>query len=114
MQGAAAALNAQDDGVDQATREWRSRRDFLITEMSDLPVVSPDGGWSLLIDTQSIGLTPGEASKHLFQHGEIAATPMTGWGSPERADRYLRFVYANEPIARLSDIRDRIRKAWKT
>lgn len=113
MQGAAAALNAQDDGVEQATREWQSRRDFLVTEMSDLPVVSPDGGWSLLIDTQSIGLTPEEASKLLFEQGEVAATPMTGWGSPERADRYLRFVYANEPISRLSDIRDRVRKAWK-
>ncbi len=113
MQGAAAALQTKDDGVADATREWRSRRDYLVDAMSDLPVVSPDGGWSLLIDTQSLDLPPAEASQLLFKHGEIAATPMTGWGSPERAERYLRFVYANEPVSRLTDIRERIRKAWK-
>ena len=114
MQGAAAALRAENDGVEAATREWRSRRDFLVEAMNDLPVVSPDGGWSLLIDTQAIGLAPAEASGLLFDHGEIAATPMTGWGSEERAGRYLRFVFANEPVSRLSDIRERVRQAWKT
>jgi len=113
MQGAAAALAAQDDGVASATREWRARRDFLLEAMNDLPVVTPEGGWSFLIDTHKIGLSPDEASRLLLEHGEVAATPMNGWGSPERAGRYLRFVYANEPVSRLTDIRERIRTAWK-
>jgi hypothetical protein len=35
---------------------------------------------------------------------------MTGWG-PDAA-RYLRFVFANEPVSRLADIRARVRAAW--
>ncbi len=37
--------------------------------------------------------------------GEIAATPMTGWGPS--GERYLRLVFANEPIERLGDLRTR-------
>jgi aspartate/methionine/tyrosine aminotransferase len=112
MPGAAAALTAKDDGVDAATSEWQKRSELIVEELSGLPVVRPDGGWSLLIDTVELGMTPSEASKRLFDYGEIAATPMTGWGDEERAGRYLRFVYANESVGRLQGIRDRISKAW--
>lgn len=112
MMGAAAALTAEDDGVAAATAEWKARRDHILSSMDGLPVVSPDGGWSLLIDTVALGMAPGEASQRLFDHGAIAATPMTGWGNDAQAGRYLRFVYANEPVSRMSDLRDRIRRAW--
>lgn len=112
MPGAAAALTAGDDGVAAATAEWKARRDVIVDGLSDLPVVVPDGGWSLLIDTRALGMDPADASTRLFREGAVAATPMTGWGEATRAGRYLRFVYANEPVARLSDLRERIRKAW--
>jgi len=112
MPGAAAALTAEDDGVAAATAEWKARRDTILRGMSDLPVVRPDGGWSLLIDTVELGLPPAEASRLLFKKGNVAATPMSGWGSEARAGRYLRFVFANEPAARLKDIRERVRVAW--
>ncbi|WP_193187134.1 pyridoxal phosphate-dependent aminotransferase [Nisaea sediminum] len=112
MPGAAAALTSTNDGVGAATREWEARRDLILKELHDIPVVAPDGGWSLLIDTAAIGMPPGEASQRLFDQGAIAATPMAGWGAPERAGRYLRFVFANEPVGRLHDIRERIRRAW--
>ena len=112
MPGAAAALSTEQDGVAEATREWEARRDLILKELHDIPVVAPDGGWSLLIDTQTLGMSPGEASQKLFDKGAIAATPMTGWGAPECAGRYLRFVFANEPVARLTGIRERIRQAW--
>ena len=112
MPGAAAALTAADDGVAAATREWRRRRDVILSEMADLPVVRPDGGWSLLIDTAALGMAPAEASARLFDKGRIAATPMTGWGADDQAGRYLRFVLANEPVERLTGIRERVRAAW--
>jgi len=112
MPGAEAALTATDDGVAAATAEWKARRDHILAEMQGLPVVAPDGGWSLLIDTIALGMSPGEASQKLFRDGAIAATAMTGWGQEDRAGRYLRFVYANEPVSRLLGLRDRIRKAW--
>ncbi|CAN7427651.1 pyridoxal phosphate-dependent aminotransferase [Trinickia sp. LjRoot230] len=109
MPGAAAALSSGDDGVAEAVAEWQRRRDFLLSELADLPVVRPHGGWSLLIDTRSLGIEPPEASQRLLAHGKIAATPMTNWGPG--AERYLRFVFANEPVARLRDVRERVRHA---
>ncbi|SLN38853.1 pyridoxal phosphate-dependent aminotransferase [Oceanibacterium hippocampi] len=112
MPGAAAAITAPDDGIAAATAVWKGRRDRILREMDGLPVVRPDGGWSLLIDTVALGMAPAEASKRLFDKGLIAATPMTGWGAEERAGRYLRFVFANEPVERLAGLRERIRRAW--
>ncbi|WP_116141017.1 pyridoxal phosphate-dependent aminotransferase [Trinickia diaoshuihuensis] len=112
MPGAAAALTAQDDGVAAAVAEWERRRDFLMDALVDLPVIRPHGGWSMLVDTASLGLAPPEASRRLLEHGKIAATPMTHWGP--NADRYLRLVFSNEAVPRLRDIRERIRRSWQT
>ena len=110
MPGATAALTCADDGVAQCVAEWQARRDCLLHALHDLPLVRPDGGWSLLIDTTQLGLAAPDASRRLLDKGEVAATPMNGWGP--QAERYLRFVFANEPIARLADIRERVRAAW--
>jgi aspartate/methionine/tyrosine aminotransferase len=79
-------------------------------ELAEYPRVRPDGGWSLLIDTTEMGLTPTEASARLFDRGRIAATAMDGWGPS--GDRYLRLVFANEPLERLRDLRDRFSAAF--
>ncbi|RDJ98407.1 pyridoxal phosphate-dependent aminotransferase [Paraburkholderia lacunae] len=110
MSGATAALTADDDGVAAATAEWERRRDAVMSALTDLPVIRPHGGWSLLIDTQQLGLAPSEASRRLLERGEVAATPMDNWGPS--GSRYLRLVFANEPIERLADIRARIRLSW--
>ena len=112
MPGAAAALLSPNDGIAEATTEWKNRRDFILSELSDFPVIRPDGGWSLLIDTQALGMKPEIAAKQLFDLGKVAATPMNGWGSEEVAGRYLRFVFANENLDRLRDIRERLRISW--
>ncbi|HFD32911.1 MAG TPA: pyridoxal phosphate-dependent aminotransferase [Gammaproteobacteria bacterium] len=112
MPGACAALISSDDGVSAATAEWKKRRDLIISEISDLPFVSPDGGWSMLINTKELGMSPEFACQKLFHKSAIAATPMTGWGDLGKAGQYLRFVFANEPVERLKGIRERIRKGW--
>lgn len=111
MPGATAALTAEDDGLAAAVARWERRRDFLVQALADLPVIRPHGGWSMLVDTRSLGIEPPEASKRLLEHGKVAATPMTHWGP--NADRYLRFVFSNEPVSRLHDLRERIRQAWQ-
>src|SRR5690606_36599134 len=98
-----------DDDVAAATRIWRERADLILDRLRDYPCVPPHGGWSLLIDTDALGLTPARASSRLFERGRIAATPMNGWGPS--GERYLRLVYANEPVERLRDIGDRFRAA---
>ena len=51
-----------------------------------------------------------QASRRLFTRAEVAATPMTGWGPS--GERYLRLVFANEPVERLSDLRARFDTAF--
>jgi N-succinyldiaminopimelate aminotransferase len=111
MPGAAAALTTADEGVAAAIAEWQKRRDVLLDELSDLPVVPPNGGWSLLLDVGKLGLDCDTASQLLLEKAKIAATPMRNWGS-DRASAYVRFVYANEPVHRLRGIRERIHTAW--
>jgi aspartate/methionine/tyrosine aminotransferase len=107
--GAHAALTA-DDGISDAVLEWQARRDLILQELDGLPVVVPDGGWSLLLDAEALGMDAPELSKRLLEHGRIAATPMTAWGQDD-APRYVRLVYANEPLERLRGIGERIRAA---
>ncbi len=110
---AAVAAALADPGADAdvaaATATWQQRCEVILGQLAGYPVARPDGGWSLLIDTGPLGLTPGEASRLLFDRGKVAATPMDGWG-PSGA-RYLRLVFANEPAGRLADLGDRFRRA---
>ncbi|KAB2374794.1 pyridoxal phosphate-dependent aminotransferase [Actinomadura montaniterrae] len=111
QEAVAAALTAPDADADvaAATATWRERCDMILDQLSDLPVVRPHGGWSLLIDTRPLGLSPADLSRRLFERAKVAATPMDGWG-PSGA-HHLRLVFANEPVERLGDLRERFRLA---
>jgi N-succinyldiaminopimelate aminotransferase len=50
-------------------------------------------------------------SERLLAEG-ICATAMKGWGETH-GSQYIRFVFANEPAARLEGIGARIRKALR-
>ena len=78
---------------------------MVLDQLAGYPCIRPHGGWSLLIDTHRMGLTPQQASQRLFNRAQVAATPMDGWGPS--GSRYPRLVFANEPAARLNDLRDR-------
>jgi aspartate/methionine/tyrosine aminotransferase len=107
--GAEAALTAADDGLAAANAEWQRRRDEMLRQLSGLPVVSPSGGWSMLLDVTSLGAHPLEVSNHLLEQ-KVAATPMLGWGD-RIADRHVRFVFSNEPVERLAGLGERVRRA---
>lgn len=111
MEGVAAGLNAPDDGLNAALEIWQERRDILLHEMKGLPVIPPHGGWSLLLDTEAMGISSQDASVRLLREAKIAATPMIGWG--ETASKYLRFVFSNEPKERLQGIGLRIKKTFQ-
>lgn len=111
-QGAvAAALDAPDAEADvsAATQQWQRRCDMVLQQLSEYPVVRPHGGWSLLVDTRPLGLTPAALAGLLFDRAKVAATAMDGWGPS--GGRYLRIVFANEPVDRLSSLADRFRQA---
>jgi len=72
--------------------------------------VPAHGGWSLLLDVSPLGLDSAAASRRLMERARIAATPMVNWGGADAA-RYVRFVFANEPCARLAGLGRRVRDA---
>jgi aspartate/methionine/tyrosine aminotransferase len=109
---AALALQTPDAELAHIAAELQRRRDVILSELSDYPVIKPMGGWSLLMDCAPLGLTGEEASNRLLEHGKIAATAMTGWGTPRSGD-YLRFVFSNEPTDRLTGIRARVDAALR-
>ncbi len=112
QQAVAEALAAPDADSDvaAATRIWRERCELVLDELAAYPMVRPDGGWSVLMDTTPLGLTPAQACERLFGLGRVAATPMTGWGPG--GESYLRLVFANEPAERLRDLRLRFNAAF--
>ncbi len=112
MGAVAAAIDSGDDGIDACNRELQARRDFLLAELRDYHVIPPHGGWSFLIDMSPLGIDGAEASRRLLKSGKIAATPMVNWGSATAA-RYLRIVFANEPLERLVDIHQRFQAALR-
>lgn len=108
------ALELPEDDVKAAVGEWQKRRDLMLEELQDLvPIIPPHGGWTMMADVSALGITGAEASRRLFEKGAVSATSMEGWGDQETA-RYLRFVFSNEPIARLRGIGDRFRRALLT
>ena len=107
---ATVALQAPDADIAAASAEWQSRRDIILQELDGLPIVKPQGGWSMLLDVSGFGLTGAEASQRLLEKGKIAATAMTGWGS-ERSANFVRFVFSNEPVSRLRGMRERVEAA---
>jgi N-succinyldiaminopimelate aminotransferase len=110
MGAVATAIDDPDDGIQASVAEWQRRCDTLLDELADFTVIPPHGGWSFLVDVAPLGLDGPAASRRLLERGKIAATPMVNWGS-ERSGRYVRLVYANEPVERLRGAGRRFRDA---
>lgn len=107
--GARVALEQPAEDLAAANAEWERRRDETLRQLDGLPVVTPSGGWSLLLDVTALGLDPRDLSDRLLEE-KVAATPMRGWGG-EVAGRHLRVVFSNEPVERLALLGERVRRA---
>ena len=110
MGAVATAINDSNDGIASCVAEWQRRRDVILDELKEFTVIPPHGGWSLFLDVSRLGLDSATASKRLIEVGKIAATPMVNWGSAN-SDKYVRFVFANEPVERLRGIAARVKQA---
>ncbi len=111
--GAVAALASSPQDFKNCLDEWQRRRDEMIRQLDGFPVVTPQGGWSLLVDVGKLGFDSEKASQLLLEKGKIAATPMKHWGE-KNADQFVRFVFSNEPVERLRTLRERITQALRT
>jgi len=107
QKAATIALRMPDSEIALVTEEWQRRRDIMLEELDGFFVVKPQGGWSMLMDVSTFGTTGAEFSRRLLEKSQVVATAMTGWGS-DRSDRFIRFVFSNEPVRRLKGLRRRI------
>jgi aspartate/methionine/tyrosine aminotransferase len=74
--------------------------------------IQNSGGWSMLLNVGSLGYDSFTASRLLLEEGKVAATPMRDWGK-KNSDQFVRLVFSNEPVHRLSTLRERIGRALK-
>ncbi len=109
--GAIAALSDEEDGFGSCLAEWERRRDMINTQLKDFPMVSAAGGWSQLLDVGQMGYDGATASKLLLEKGKVAATPMIHWGD-KNSEQFVRLVFSNEPVKRLSTLRNRVKQAF--
>jgi len=107
----AIALERSPETLPAYVAELEQRRDALVAELAGLPVGVPAGGWSLLLRVSDYGIDGGAMSERLLEQG-VAATAMAGWGETHGA-QYIRFVFANEPVARLRGVGGKIRRALR-
>ena len=103
----AAVLRGDQGHVAECVAELERRRDVMLEGLAGWPFVRPGGGWSMLLDVASLGISPADASRELLEKASIAATGMVGWGGPV-AERYVRFVFSAEPVERLETIPERV------
>ena len=107
--GTREALLVGDEDLEWANAQWERRRDETLRQLEGFPIVKPSGGWAALMDVRELNIDGADASARLLEHG-VAATQMSGWGG-EVAERYLRFVFSNEPVERIALLGERARAA---
>ncbi|MEZ5669286.1 MAG: pyridoxal phosphate-dependent aminotransferase [Alphaproteobacteria bacterium] len=105
----AGALERSAETLPAYVGELQRRRDVLLDELDGLPVGVPAGGWSMLLRVDGFGIDGAAMSERLLAKG-VAATPMAGWGETH-GGQYIRFVFANEPAARLRGLGHKVRAA---
>jgi N-succinyldiaminopimelate aminotransferase len=106
---AAIALERSWATLPDYVAELQRRRDVVLAELAGLPVGVPGGGWSLLLRVSDFGIDGATLSERLLGHG-VCATAMAGWGVTHGA-QYIRFVFANEPVPRLTLLGAKVRAA---
>ncbi len=106
---AAIALKRSASTLPPYVAELEARRNTMIEELRALPFGIPGGGWSLLLRVSDFGIDGEQMAERLLEQG-VCATPMTGWGAAH-GPQYIRFVFSNEPVARLRGLGARVRAA---
>jgi len=108
--GAVAALDESETEFAECVSIGEQRRDVMTRELAQYETVPAAGGWSQLLDVGALGFDSMTASKLLLEKGRVAATPMRDWGDVN-GDRFVRFVFSNEPVERLRGLGDRTLQA---
>lgn len=111
QEAVATALKHSSQDLPAYVMELQRRRDTVAQALHGLPFGMPAGGWSMLLRVSDFSLTGEQMTQLLFERG-VCSTAMSGWGRHHGED-YVRFVFANEPVARLQRLGDAVRDALR-
>ncbi|HQH56041.1 MAG TPA: aminotransferase class I/II-fold pyridoxal phosphate-dependent enzyme, partial [Candidatus Marinimicrobia bacterium] len=100
QKAAVAALNGDDSSIEAMRQEFERRRDYLVNELKQIPLVDcplPDGAFyafpniSHYIKNNKIGIRDSvQLCEYLLKNFHVALVPGSAFGS----DNCLRFSYA--------------------
>jgi len=105
-----AALQGPQDAVDMMVKEFRKRRDFIVSGLNDIPGFSctvPDGAFYVFPNVTGTGMPTRDLADLLLNEAGVACLSGTAFGS--YGEGYLRFSYANS-LENISEALGRIRK----
>ena len=111
--GALEALKTPESDFREYLEELQRRRDMVNLQLSSYEMVSAEGGWSQLVDVSGFGMEASRASRLLLEKGEVAATPMTHWGE-KNSQQFIRLVFSNESVERLSSLKMRFDQTFRS
>ncbi|MCA3028002.1 MAG: pyridoxal phosphate-dependent aminotransferase [Rhodocyclaceae bacterium] len=113
---AMAAFLPETLGILEARRcELKKRRDFLVPALEAISFqvpAKPGGAFYVYADTSAVAEDSFHLSSTLLEKALVAMTPGRDFGVNQR-ERYMRIAYT-QPIARLEDAVDRIRRSLVT
>ena len=90
---------------------YQRRRDALIARLRTIEgmrLVVPDGGYFFIANIEAFGVTARDFCRRLLEEENVAITPMNAWGADDFGDHHVRFIFTNEPEARLVEAANRI------
>ncbi len=106
------ALKSGDRLVDEMKREYRRRRELVISRLNEmgLPCHKPEGAFYAFPSIKSSGLSSMNFSKELLKSEKVAVVPGTAFG--ESGEGYIRISYASG-IDKLKEALDRMERFLK-
>jgi aminotransferase len=111
QKAALAALEGPQDCVDEARETYGQRRRFLMTCLDEMGITYGrwQGGFSVLANIASTGLTSLEFATRLLQEMEVYASPGEAFGPSGQG--YVRISFLS-PLPQLKEGMDRFSKVW--
>jgi len=106
------ALQTGRKSVEEMKREYRRRREYVVTELNrmGLPCNEPQGAFYTFPLIRGTGLSSMEFSKRLLSEEKVAVVPGTAFGPP--GEGYIRISYASS-LENLKEALNRIRTFLK-
>ena len=93
-----AALNGDQEPVEQVVREYQRRRDLIVSRLNRIPGVScqtPQGAFYAFPNIKAFGLKSAELARRLLDEAGVAVLAGTDFGPG--GEGYLRLCYAAAP-----------------